>query len=91
MDINMPVMNGFEAVKKIKEKSQTYVVALSASNLDTSLLRSCQNAGFDDQFCIPLSSTDLKQKILEKVLTQRIDEDAEECATPKIIKRLRPS
>lgn len=56
MDLNMPFMGGFEATKKIKERGNPYIVALSASNIDYQLIQKCQKAGFDDWFVVPLSS-----------------------------------
>ena len=37
MDLNMPVMNGFEATILIRETQKPYIVALSASIIDQNL------------------------------------------------------
>ena len=46
----MPVMGGFEATKKIRKiaNHNPYIIALSASELDETLVKMCKDAGFDD-------------------------------------------
>ena len=59
MDLNMPVMGGFESTQKIKShfpNNPPYIVALSASTIDESMINNCKNAGFDDQFQVPISA-----------------------------------
>ena len=74
MDLNMPVMGGFESLAKIKKYCKgrlPYTVALSASLLDFSSRSKCQLAGFDDQFCVPLTANDIKFKILDRINIHR--------------------
>ena len=70
MDLNMPVMGGFEATKKIRDicDQEPYIVALSASQLDSTLVKMCKDAGFDDQFTIPLTADQIQTRILPNLL-----------------------
>ena len=70
MDLNMPVMNGFVATRLIRQNSsgqKPYIVGLSASNVTQELLKECQDAGFNDLFAVPLTASDLKDKIINKL------------------------
>ena len=69
MDLNMPVMSGFESTKNIRQETNynPYIVALSASDFDDQLTQQCKATGFNDQFTVPLSAADIKTKILSKI------------------------
>ena len=43
------------------------MVALSASELDSKLKEQLSKAGFDDWFTVPLSTADIKDKIMSKL------------------------
>ena len=63
MDINMPVMNGFDATKSIKLfKPELKIIALTA--LEVSEIKTqCTEAGIDDVINKPISKTRLKDII----------------------------
>ena len=103
MDLNMPVMGGFESTKKIKDyfdepnlflggglhyqnKSESvsafgsknlsetigphspYIVALSASEIDSDLAKKLKEYKFDDWFTSPLDSNTIINEIVPKLL-----------------------
>ena len=98
MDLNMIQMNGFESCKLIKQHYRNeakqlvpYIVAVSASVYDDSLLAQVKNAGFDDWFETPLTADDLQTKIIDKYLSCREEGESESIfdqavskSTPKI-------
>ena len=64
MDINMPIMNGIEATKKIREFSNVPIIALTASALDGDKEKFLE-CGMNDYLSKPLDIQKLKH-ILEK-------------------------
>jgi len=75
MDIEMPVMNGFEATRHIRHymsypKSETIVVAITAHNPET-FFEEYQNRGFDGLISKPYS-VDKIQNVLDN-LAERIN------------------
>jgi len=64
-------MNGdtFEAEKE--NGGAPYIVALSASTLDSSLLSKCKRARFDDQFSSPLDLNTLKNEVVDEILLKK--------------------
>ena len=71
MDLNMPIMGGYEATKKIKDyfvdpsnilqlpdfaKKVPYIIALSATEYTEEDIKKCKESRFDDQFISPLSA-----------------------------------
>ena len=62
MDIQMPVMNGFEATKRIREMypdSHIPIIALSANAFKEDRIASI-DAGMDDHVAKPVNAEDLK-------------------------------
>lgn len=63
MDINMPVMDGYEAFRQIRELSQEVpVIALTAYAFETDRRRMF-DAGFDDCLAKPLRADELRAKV----------------------------
>lgn len=63
MDINMPVMDGYEAFRLIREFSQEVpVIALTAYAFETDRRRMF-DAGFDDCLAKPLRADELRAKV----------------------------
>jgi signal transduction histidine kinase/CheY-like chemotaxis protein len=68
MDIQMPVMDGFDATRKIREdlKLKTPIIALTARVLQEDREK-CQTVGMSDFLIKPIDSIALKEKITEWV------------------------
>lgn len=62
MDIQMPVMNGFEATEKIKEISNVPVLALSAAD-KIEVMDRIEKTGFDGYVAKPIDASELLRKI----------------------------
>lgn len=63
LDLEMPEMNGYSTVQKIREQGiATPVVAFTATLLDN-MEESLKNAGFDDYILKPFRPAELKKKI----------------------------
>jgi CheY-like chemotaxis protein len=67
MDVSMPVMDGLEATRKIRELERTRgghvpVVALTANAMDGDRER-CMNAGMDEYLSKPVRSEDLEETL----------------------------
>lgn len=74
MDVMMPVMDGYEATRQIKERGgERYVpiIFLTAKTEDEALIK-CLECGGDDFLAKPLNPTILKSKINAHTRTQRI-------------------
>ncbi len=63
MDLNMPVMNGFEATKKIRGRLTTPIIALTAAASSAESER-CFQCGMNDYMSKPFKAPVLYQKIL---------------------------
>jgi signal transduction histidine kinase/CheY-like chemotaxis protein len=74
MDIQMPVMNGFEAAKAIRQHngavSQLPIIALTA-NAMSGFNDKCLKAGMDDFLCKPFEPETLYKKISEHLLLDK--------------------
>ncbi len=66
MDIQMPVMDGFEATMEIKKISQTPVIALTAA-AKLEILERIDECGFDGFVAKPIDAAELLKKIREVV------------------------
>ena len=64
MDIQMPVMNGFEATEKIKEISSVPILALSAAD-KIEVMDRIDKTGFDGYVAKPIDASELLRKIKE--------------------------
>ncbi|MEM7103916.1 MAG: response regulator [Bacteroidota bacterium] len=63
MDLQMPVMNGFEAAEEIRKSSKTPIIALSA-NTTKQEAEKCKEAGMNDYLAKPFKPDDLFNKIM---------------------------
>jgi len=82
MDLQMPVMDGFEATQKIREfDKKTPIIALSAAVMENDKERT-QKAGMNDHLSKPLD-IDALENILKKYLGEKrfyaLNSDEEEC------------
>lgn len=64
MDIQMPVMNGFDATEKIKEITDVPVLALSAAD-KVEVMERIEKTGFDGYVAKPIDASELLRKIKE--------------------------
>ncbi|WP_304516925.1 ATP-binding protein [Cecembia rubra] len=73
MDIQMPVMNGFDATEKIKEISNVPVLALSAAD-KIEVMDRIDKTGFDGYVAKPIDASELLRKIKEvlKISSQSV-------------------
>jgi CheY-like chemotaxis protein len=63
MDINMPVMNGYVAARKIKDlRPDLPVIAVTAYAMTSDRI-SAQNAGCDDYISKPINNTSFYEMI----------------------------
>lgn len=70
MDISMPVMDGYEALEKIRVLAPSVpVIALTAYAFEADRQRMFQ-AGFDDCLAKPLRADELRQRIAEFLAEQ---------------------
>ncbi|GAB2609626.1 PAS domain-containing hybrid sensor histidine kinase/response regulator [Belliella aquatica] len=68
MDIQMPVMNGFEATEKIKSFSSIPVIALTAA-AKLEVMENIEKSGFDGFVAKPIDAAELLKKIKEVLTT----------------------
>ncbi|SIT09670.1 PAS domain S-box-containing protein [Belliella pelovolcani] len=64
MDIQMPVMNGFEATEKIKSFSKVPVIALTAA-AKLEVMENIEKSGFDGFVAKPIDAAELLKRIKE--------------------------
>ncbi len=91
MDIQMPVMDGFEATKQIRKKDQNIpIVALTANAMKEDIDKT-KNAGMSDHLNKPIDVEKLYEVLLrylssksQKVLTQEKKETKDELALPDL-------
>ncbi|MDE0546793.1 response regulator transcription factor [Microbacterium sp. C7(2022)] len=62
LDVNMPGMDGFEAAKRIRSESSTYIVMLSARTEEIDALQGLE-AGADDYVAKPFRPRELRARI----------------------------
>ncbi|MGZ0711007.1 response regulator transcription factor (plasmid) [Coraliomargarita sp. W4R53] len=62
LDVNMPGMDGFEAAKRIRNASSTYIVMLSARTEEIDALQGLE-AGADDYIAKPFRPRELRARI----------------------------
>ncbi|WP_448546587.1 response regulator [Thalassotalea fusca] len=77
MDCHMPVMDGFEATKKIREMeagglSRSAIIAITASDADHDRSR-CKEVGMDDFVAKPYSPEQLFKAIVKQLPKDRMD------------------
>ncbi len=68
MDIQMPVMTGIEASKKIREKSNVPIIALTA-NSSKNEAENCFKAGINDYIAKPFKPQELYMKIMNQLIS----------------------
>ncbi len=68
MDLQMPVMTGIEASRKIREQSSVPIIALTANSSKQEAER-CFEAGINDYIAKPFKPQDLYRKIMEQLIT----------------------
>ncbi len=76
MDINLPGMDGFEALKRLQNMEETHdtpVIALSANAMQKDIDRA-KKAGFKDYITKPIDISKLKKKIDEYILAKKLSE-----------------
>jgi CheY-like chemotaxis protein len=72
MDIQMPGMDGFEALKRIRAKGVNVpIVAVTAHAMKGDRER-CLNSGFNDYLCKPLSRKDLEACIRQFAVAETL-------------------
>ncbi len=69
MDIQMPVMNGFEATEKIKSISDIPVIALTAA-AKLEVMENIEKSGFDGFVAKPIDAAELLKKIKEVLIAK---------------------
>lgn len=62
MDIQMPVMNGIDAARKIRQFSEVPIIALSAHGTEQEALR-CKEAGMNAYLAKPFKPDELKNQV----------------------------
>ncbi len=70
MDIQMPVMNGIEASKKIRERSEIPIIAMSAHASESESQR-CRDVGINDYLSKPFKPEELKNKVFKTLSVLR--------------------
>lgn len=73
VDLNMPVMGGFELAEKIRKISNVPMMAVTAENQDN-LFEKCRNSGFMDVLYKPFSNENLISKSLNLLNVYSSDE-----------------
>ena len=68
MDIQMPVMNGIEAAKKIREQSKVPIIALTANSTKQEQDK-CMEIGMNDYLSKPFKPQDLHARIMATMAT----------------------
>lgn len=67
MDLDMPVMNGFNAVKTLREEGYDRIIIALTANETIKTHQKCREVGFDDYAKKPISKPDL-QTLFERHL-----------------------
>ncbi|MBP6184211.1 MAG: response regulator [Saprospiraceae bacterium] len=70
MDIQMPVMNGIEASKKIRQRSDIPIIAMSAHASESESQR-CKDVGINEYLSKPFKPEELKNKVFKMVSVLR--------------------
>lgn len=87
MDINMPIMNGYEAARKIRGSGAKYenvpIVAMSA-NIDKEIKANCFSAGMNDIIVKPVGKKALCE-MLKKLFSDESQDDDEENKSSVVI------
>ncbi len=72
MDINMPVLNGIEATKKIRAELNSVIPILALSaHVFPQEIQNCFNAGMNDFIGKPININSLKQKIRKALISSK--------------------
>lgn len=81
LDVNMPGMDGFEAAKRIRAESSTYIVMLSARSEEIDALQGLE-AGADDYVAKPFRPRELRARIDAMLRRPRQRVDAADAVAP---------
>ena len=65
MDIQMPVMDGYEAAKKLRAGGFNKPIIAVTAGTFSEVWENCQNAGFDDMVSKPVRQADIQNMILK--------------------------
>jgi len=65
LDINMPIMNGYEAMKAIKKINSNIPVIAQTGNATSDDLEKIEKTGFNDHIIKPISNTQLAKVLLK--------------------------
>jgi len=65
MDLQMPIMNGIEATKKIKLNDKELPIVAMTANIADSIKQECELAGMNDYLTKPITEPTLI-KLLDK-------------------------
>ena len=75
MDLEMPVMNGYESTIKIKKYYQDsqfpYIVAFTSNELTEELIAKLRGSRFDDWFTTPVTQQVIQSGIIDRCLQMR--------------------
>lgn len=67
LDIEMPLLNGWDALKIIRAKNFSKPVIAISAHCDTTFIDKCLNHGFNDVICKPLFKKDLLNTIVKQL------------------------
>jgi CheY-like chemotaxis protein len=67
MDIQMPIMNGYESAKRIRESSDDVRIIARTASIDAEHRHKCIEAGMDAYLMKPYSPADIKE-LVEKYI-----------------------
>ena len=69
MDIQMPVMNGYEATKKIKKNNPSTIIIALTAGVITGEREKCMDIGMNDFIIKPIDKTQFENTILKWINT----------------------
>lgn len=76
LDLHMPVLDGFEAARRIRRKLPRVPLVAYTATYSYSMTSEALDAGFDEYVIKPITLADMR-KLLEKYLPEKIKEGGE--------------